>query len=43
MSFDALADAWLEEVTTRKHEVDPTQLHLPPATRARSTDTVQNC
>lgn len=38
--FGELADAWLDEVCARKHEEDPMQLHLTPATRARYTATV---
>lgn len=42
MLFGALADAWLEEVCNRKHDEDPTQPHLTPATRTRYSDTVRN-
>lgn len=41
MPFGELADAWLEEVTTRTLDDDPTQLHLCPNTRERYEQSVR--
>ena len=35
MPFGQVADAWLEEVTSRRFDEDPAQLHLCPNTRDR--------
>jgi len=35
-----VARSWLGEILKRKHEEDPTQMHLTPATRDRYTRTV---
>ena len=40
--FGDVADAWLSEITTRRLEEDPTQLHLCPSTRTRYTESVDD-